>query len=60
MAFLLGAPSELADSVCNVEQKISVNYALQFVDMWEKFPTISCACILYLGVIPLDRSSFGN
>jgi hypothetical protein len=34
MASLLGADSELTDSTCDVGKKISMNYALQFVDIF--------------------------
>jgi hypothetical protein len=45
IAFLLGAASKLANSICNVGQAISVKHALQFVDMLEKFPSVLCVCV---------------
>jgi hypothetical protein len=33
MASLLGVVSELIDSACDVGQKISMNHALQYVDV---------------------------
>jgi hypothetical protein len=38
---------------------ISLNHALQFVNVLEKFPTVLCVNPI-LGVISLNRSSFGN
>jgi hypothetical protein len=36
----LSTASELVDSVCDIRQMMSVNYALQFVDVIEKLPII--------------------
>jgi hypothetical protein len=39
---------------------MSMNYALQFVDVIDKLSIVYIWTILYLGVVSLNQSSFGN